>query len=102
MPRMRITSMTATHSIEHKKLQCGIQLAVVPIPGRPVVAMEMRILAGYAFENPAHLGIAHILNEAITKGTAQHDGRGINDAFDEIGASHGSRAGREVMAFSCV
>jgi predicted Zn-dependent peptidase len=91
-----------TDHIEHRRLKCGIELVVVPIPGRPVASIEIRILAGYAFENPTHLGITHILNEAITKGTVKRDGRAINDAFDEIGASHGSRAGREVVVFSCV
>jgi predicted Zn-dependent peptidase len=88
--------------IEHRRLNCGIDLVVVPLPGRPVTAIEIRVLAGYAFEDSAHLGVAHVLIEAINKGTAKRDGRALNDAFDEIGASHASRTGREMVAFSCV
>ena len=46
--------------------------------------------------------MAHVLVEAITKGTARHDGRGLNDAFDEIGTAHSAAAGRETLAFSCL
>lgn len=86
----------------HRYLDCGVELAVLPMPGRPVAAMEIRLFAGYACEKPEHLGVAHVLNEAISKGTAHYDGRGLNDAFDEIGATHVSQAGRETFAFSCL
>jgi len=86
----------------HRNLDCGLELAVLPLPGRPVAAMEIRLFAGYACESPEHLGVTHVLNEAISKGTAHYDGRGLNDAFDEIGATHVSQAGRETFAFSCL
>ncbi len=88
--------------VEHRRLECGIELAVMVIPGRSVAAMELRVLAGYALERPDCLGVAHVLDEAIVKGTAKRDGRALNDAFDVIGASHGSRAGREAAGFSCL
>jgi predicted Zn-dependent peptidase len=88
--------------IEHRRLNCGIELAVVPLTGRPIVAIELRVLAGYAFESPEHLGVAHVLDEAIVKGTAMRDGRALNDAFDAIGATHSSYAGREAFGFSCL
>jgi predicted Zn-dependent peptidase len=91
--------MEQTH---HRHLDCGIELAVLPLTGRPIVAVEIRALAGYAFESPEHLGVAHVLDEAIVKGTAKRDGRALNDAFDEIGATHASYAGRETFGFSCL
>lgn len=88
--------------IEHTRLNCGIDLAVLPLAGRPVAAMEIRLPAGYAFDAPEYLGVAHVVDEAIVKGTAKRDGRAINDAFDEIGATHSSFAGRENFGFSCL
>lgn len=64
--------------------------------------MNIRFLAGYAFEAPDLLGVAHVLDEVITKGTEKRDGKALNDAFDEIGASHGSYAGRETFGFSAI
>jgi predicted Zn-dependent peptidase len=79
-----------------------MDLAVMPMPDRPIVAITIRLLAGYAFEHPEYLGVAHVCDEAIGKGTAKRDGKALNDAFDEIGASHGSYAGRESFGFSCL
>lgn len=88
--------------VYHRHLNCGIELAVLPLAGRPVAAVEIRVLAGYAFESPEYLGVAHVLDEAIVKGTTKRDGRALNDAFDEIGATHSSFAGRETFGFSCM
>ncbi len=88
--------------VEHRRLDCGIDLAVMEIPGRSVVAVELRVLAGYALESPDYLGVAHVMDEAIAKGTAKRDGRALNDAFDAIGVSHSSFAGRETAGFSCL
>jgi predicted Zn-dependent peptidase len=88
--------------IDYRRLTCGMDLAVMPMPERPIVAVAIRLLAGYAFEQPEHLGVAHVCDEAIGKGTAKRDGRALNDAFDEIGATHGSYAGRESFGFSCL
>ena len=94
--------MVEIEQTEHRQLACGVELAVLPLAGRSVAAMQIRLLAGYAYEDPGYLGVTYVLNEAITKGTARRDGRAINDAFDEIGATHSSFAGRETMGFSCI
>jgi len=88
--------------IEHRHLGCGIELGVRPMAGRPLVAIDIRVFGGYAYESPSHLGVTSVLEEAITKGTAKHDGRALNDAFDDMGASHSTCTGRETVAFGCV
>lgn len=87
--------------IEHRRLHCGAELAVMAMPERPVVAMMIRLLAGYAFEQPEHLGVTHVLEESLSKGTARRNGRELNDAFDAIGATHSSYAGRETVGLLC-
>ncbi len=94
--------MIVDDTVDHRKLDCGIELAVLPLPARNVAAMHIRYLAGYAFEAGDALGGAHVLDEVITKGTARRDGRALNDAFDEIGVSHGSYVGRETFGFSAI
>ncbi len=88
--------------IDYRRLKCGMDLAVMPMTDRPVVAIAIRVLAGFAFESPEFLGVAHVCDEAIGKGTAKRNGRALNDAFDEIGATHSSYAGRESFGFSCL
>jgi zinc protease len=92
----------ATEQPRHHRLSNGIELAVLPTARRSIAAIEMRFLGGFAYENPARLGAAHLLAETLTKGTQRRDGRALNDAFDEIGASYSVSAARETLAFSCL
>ncbi len=72
----------------------------MPLAARRVAAVEVRVFTGYAHERAEHLGVAQVVEEAIDKGTVRRDGRALNDAFDEIGATHSSFAGRETIGFS--
>lgn len=89
-------------NVVHRTLDCGLELAVMALPDRKVAALDVRIHGGFAFERPECLGVAHVLDEAISKGTERYTGQQLNDAFDAIGAAHDSHAGRECMAFSCL
>jgi predicted Zn-dependent peptidase len=83
----------------HRQLDNGIELAVVHLPERHAVAVEIRNLVGLVDEPTDKLGLAHLVEQALDKGTAFHDGRGLSDAFDEIGASTSSWCGREATGF---
>jgi zinc protease len=65
-----------------------------------VTALEIRDFSGYAFEDSRYLGVSHLVEETISKGTARRDGRALSDAFDEIGATHATFTGRETVGFS--
>ncbi len=84
----------------HRRLPGGIELVVQPLPGRPVADVEIRFLGGYAFEDPPCLGVTQVLEETLSKGTQRRDGRALNDAFDQIGATHATATGRETLGFS--
>ena len=86
----------------HRMLDCGIELACVELPGRHAVALEFRFLAGTAHEPAEYLGLAKLVQETIELGTEKHDGRGLSDCFDEIGASHTSWVGRESSGYNSV
>ncbi len=85
----------------HAHLPCGIEYGVRYLPGRHVAAFEIRVLAGLGEEPEDKLGLARVLEESITKGTEQRDGRALSDAFDALGAMHGSGAGVETTTFTC-
>jgi len=86
----------------HRALSNGIEFGCVELPGRHVVALEFRVRTGMADEPDDRLGLAHVVQETINLGTAAHDGRGLSDAFDEIGASHGAWTGREASGYHCL
>ncbi|MCP4591440.1 MAG: insulinase family protein [bacterium] len=83
----------------HQTLDCGIELVGVHLPARHAVAAELRFLAGVSDEPEDRLGLACLISEAIDKGTARRGGRELMDAFDVLGASHGSWVGRECSGY---
>jgi predicted Zn-dependent peptidase len=89
-------------SIIHRTLDCGIELGVMELPDRHAVAMELRFLSGTCDEPEALLGVGRMIQETIDLGTEHFDGRGLSDAFDEIGASHGGWVGREASSYHCM
>ncbi|MHC4697111.1 MAG: M16 family metallopeptidase [Planctomycetota bacterium] len=87
--------------IVHNSLSCGIEYGVVPLERRHVVAFQIRVLAGACTEPENKLGLARLVNETLDKGTERRSGRELSDAFDAIGASHTSGAGRETTTLNC-
>ncbi len=86
---------------DHRTLTNGIELAVLPIPDRHVIAIQIRVLAGLALEPAEQLGLTRVLEEAIDKGTEKRSGRELSDAFDAIGATRSVGVGRETFTFTC-
>ena len=93
-----IVTMTDT---VHDNLPCGIEYGVVPLPHRHVVSLQIRVLSGTSAEPADKLGLARLLAETIDKGTQKRTGRELLDAFDTLGASHGTAAGRETTTLTC-
>lgn len=88
--------------VVHGTLACGVEYVVEHWPDRPVAAMELRVLAGFADEPDTCLGLTHLIQELLEKGTARRTGRELLDAFDAIGARHDAWTGRECIGFACL
>ena len=82
------------------QLDCGVELIVQHLPNRRAVAMEIRMLAGLVNEPESKLGIAHLVEHTLNKGTENYDGKSLSDAFDEIGAGTGTWCGREATGYT--
>lgn len=85
----------------HRTLDCGVEFAALPLEGRRTTTFEIRVLAGMAEEPADKLGLAHLVDETIDKGTAAKTAQELTDALDAIGAQCGSSVGREAFAFRC-
>ena len=89
----------ATEQTYHRTLDCGIELVGAHLPARRAMAAELRFLAGISDEPDDQLGVAHLISETVDKGTERRSGRELLDAFDALGASHGSWVGRECSGY---
>jgi predicted Zn-dependent peptidase len=86
----------------HRILDCGLEFAAEVLPDRRTTAIEFQVLSGVADEPTDQLGIAHLLEQTISKGTQRYDARGLADAFDHLGAQRSSWVGRESYGFRCL
>ena len=91
-------------SCVHKHLECGIELALLPLHGRQTVSAQIRFLVGFVDEPQDRLGLNHLVEQTISKGTADRSGRELSDAFDAIGVGWSSWAARESTGyqFTCL
>jgi predicted Zn-dependent peptidase len=83
----------------HRQLDCGVELAVDPLPERQTVAIYLRILAGTADEPEEHNGVAALVESVLPKGTKKYTGPQLADAFDKLGVKWGGSAGRQSTLF---
>lgn len=79
----------------HEMLDSGVEFATDVLPQRNTVALCFRILAGVADDPPDLTGVGSVVERTLSKGTQRFDGRGLADAFDQLGAEWGSVSGRQ-------
>lgn len=94
--------MSADQGFYHQQLSNGIELAVEVLPGRKTVAYDIRFLTGMVDEPADRLGLAYLTEQTITKGTGLRTGQQLLDAFDLLGAQHGTWVGRQAMGCRCL
>ncbi len=86
----------------HLGLASGVEFAADLLPERQTVAICFRILGGIVAEPPELTGIGDIVERTLAKGTRSYDGRGLADAFDQLGAKWSSASGRQSMIVRAV
>ncbi|MBK8916125.1 MAG: insulinase family protein [Phycisphaerales bacterium] len=102
--RVRPAAAPVGAGIRCFELDCGAQLAAELLPERDTVALIFRMLSGAA-DDPARLaGMSCILERTLSKGTRNHSGRAIADAFDRLGAQWTTVSGRQstVLRIICL
>ncbi len=87
--------------VVHDSLRCGIEYGVVALPNRHVVSFQFRFLSGTGSEPVERLGLAHVVEDTLDKGTAKRSAQELSDAFDAIGAGRNGGTGRETTTFTC-
>ena len=81
----------------HQSLDSGVEFAADILPQRDTVALCFRMLAGVVDEPGELTGVGGIVERTLSKGTKRFDGRGLADAFDQLGAQWASVSGRQSM-----
>ncbi len=97
-------SAAATNDREfyHRLLDCGVELAVDRLEQRDTVALCLRMLVGVVDDPPDLVGISSIVEQTLSKGTRNYDGRALADAFDALGAEWATSSGRQTTLLRVV
>jgi zinc protease len=86
--------------IRRHRLENGLRVAVVPIPGLLSAAVLLAIEAGQWFEPIGRPGVARLCSLAMLRGTTTRDAKTWADALDAIGAAARLDVGAHAATFS--
>jgi zinc protease len=86
--------------VRRQRLENGLRVVVVPIPGLLSAAVLLAIEAGQWFEPTGRPGIARLCALAMLRGTTTRDAKTWADALDAIGAAARLEVGSHAATFS--
>jgi zinc protease len=86
--------------VRRHRLDNGLRVAVVPIPGLLSAAVLLAIEAGQWFEPAGRPGIGRLTAQAMLRGTTTRDAKTWGDALDGIGAAARLDVGSHAATFS--
>ena len=87
-------------AVQTATLDNGLRIFTIEDRELPIVQFELRLKGGLLLEDEARLGVANLLAETMTEGTATKTPEELEQAIDLLGASINVNAGRESFSIS--
>src|SRR5689334_8809668 len=84
--------------VERSKLANGLSLALIDMPGRPLVSASLVLRNGAVDEPDADGGATVLAARALTEGTERYDAVGLVEAGERLGAALHAEAGWDAMS----
>jgi zinc protease len=85
-------------AVERTRLANGLSLAVIHLPGRPLVSATLVLRNGAADEPDGEGGATVLAARALTEGTERYDAIALVEAGERLGASLHAEAGWDAMS----
>jgi zinc protease len=85
-------------AVARTRLENGLALAVVDLPGRPLVSASLVLRNGAADEPDGEGGATVLAARALTEGTERYDAIALVEASERLGASIHADAGWDAMS----
>jgi zinc protease len=85
-------------AVERSRLANGLSLAIVHLPGRPLVSASLVLRNGAADEPDGEGGATVLAARALTEGTERFDAIALVEAAERLGASIHAEAGWDAMS----
>jgi zinc protease len=85
-------------AVDRTRLANGLSLAVIHLPGRPLVSATLVLRNGAADEPDGEGGATVLAARALTEGTERYDAIALVEAGERLGASLHAEAGWDAMS----
>lgn len=85
-------------TVHRTRLANGLNLAVIDLPGRPLVSATLVLRNGAVDEPDEHAGATVLAARALTEGTERFDAIALVEAGERLGASLHAEAGWDAMS----
>ncbi len=85
-------------TIERSRLANGLSLALIQMPGRPLISASLVLRNGAADEPDGEGGATVLAARALTEGTERYDAVALVEAGERLGASLHAEAGWDAMS----
>jgi zinc protease len=87
-------------AVRRETLANGVEILAIEDHEIPLVQFELRIKGGLLLDDPMMTGVANLLAETMTEGTANRTPEELEHAIDMLGASINVGSGRETFVIS--
>src|SRR3954467_15255062 len=87
-------------SVSTERLDNGLTIHVIDLPGRPLVSASVVVTGGAAQEPAEVAGSAVLAARALTEGTERFDAIALVEAAERLGASIHAEAGWDALSVS--
>jgi zinc protease len=87
-------------SVRSHRLDNGLSILVIDLPGRPLVSASLVVPGGAAEEPPEQAGALVLAARALSEGTENHDAISLVEATERLGASLHADAGWDALSVS--
>lgn len=85
-------------AVWENELSNGLAIHGIENTELPLVQFELKIDGGLLLDDPAKVGVANLVAEVMTRGTASKTPEELEEAIDELGASINISSGRESIS----
>lgn len=99
-PEYGASAAVKTPSVWEDALANGMSVHGIENNELPLVQFELKLKGGLLLDSPDKVGVANLVSELMTRGTANKTPEELEEAIDELGASINISSGRQSLSIT--
>lgn len=99
-PEYGESATVKTPSVWEDELSNGLSVHGIENNELPLVQFELKLKGGLLLDSPDKVGVANLVSDVMTRGTANKTPEQLEEAIDELGASINISSGRQSLSIT--